>query len=59
MAQVMDDKVFIITYDLGDDKSKTVNVSHEKFNGRLSRRQFIIKQKCLACNFESHFEDEE
>lgn len=54
----MDHKVFIITYDSGDDKSQTLNVSHEKFNENLHFRQFILKQKCLSCNFESHFEEE-
>lgn len=55
MSQVMDNKAFIITYDSGDGKSQTLTVTHKKFNDELEFRQFITRQKCLACNFESKF----
>lgn len=50
-------KVFIITYD-GGDRQQTLRVEQPDFEKHEELRKYVIKMKCLACNFESSFSEE-
>ena len=47
---------FIIMYDGGSEGTQTMDISHEDYYNNLEFHLFIIYQKCLDCNLESHFE---
>lgn len=50
-------KVFIITYDAGDTQ-QTLTVSKSEFDKHKEFRKNIVIMKCLACNFESKFTED-
>ncbi|MCJ8305436.1 MAG: hypothetical protein HRU07_00115 [Nitrosopumilus sp.] len=56
MSQVLKPKLkeFLITYD--GQEPQVLVVTHQLFYSNKEFQQFIIHQKCLDCDFESHFE---
>ena len=57
MASLEKPKVFIITYDAGNTQ-QTLTVSKSEFDKHEEFRKNIIVMKCLACNFESKFTED-
>lgn len=57
MVSLEKPKAFIITFD-GGDKKQTLTVTHDDYNEHEEFRKNILIIKCLRCDFESHFEEE-
>lgn len=58
MASLEKPKVFIITYDDGEN-GQVREIPHKLFNDDVDFRKNIICMKCLSCNFESKFSEEQ
>jgi len=58
MASLEKPKVFIITYDDGAGE-QTLEVPDNLFYKEEEFRKNILSMKCLSCNFESKFVEEE
>ena len=58
MVSVSKFKVFIITYD-GGDREQVLKVSHQRYNNNPVFQRHIKHTKCLDCNVEFNFDEEQ